>query len=155
GYTMPQMLTLRSTAFAALHERYDLIGFDPRGVGYSTRAECSQGDGGGGIDPPVGPITEAQARQLYDSVLAGNQACFASNSVFLRQLTTANVARDLDRIRGSLGLRTIDYFGVSWGTLLGSVYRSLFPATIGRMWLDSVVGPHGNRLDARAADTTA
>jgi len=73
----------------------------------------------------------------------------------LRQLTTANVARDLDRVRRALRLDRISYFGASWGTLLGSVYRSLYPRSVARMWLDSVVGPTANRLDSRFHDTTA
>jgi pimeloyl-ACP methyl ester carboxylesterase len=74
---------------------------------------------------------------------------------FLLQLTTANVARDLDQVRRALGERAISYFGASWGTLLGAVYRSMFPASVRRMWLDSVVGPRANRLDVRTADTAA
>ncbi|GAB3818761.1 alpha/beta hydrolase [Micromonospora zhanjiangensis] len=67
------------------------------------------------------------------------------------------MARDLDRIRQALGEGRMSYFGVSWGTQLGAVYRSMFPATIGRMWLDSVVSPRAYdlayRFDASARAT--
>ena len=155
GYLMPQTLSLASSQVAALAERYDLIGFDPRGIGYSTKVDCPRPDDDGPIEIPPGPLTETTAKQLYDSQAAANRACWQSNPAFLRQLTTANVARDLDQVRRALGLQRISYFGVSWGTLLGSVYRSLYPQSVARMWLDSVVGPTANRLDSRFHDVTA
>ncbi|MFD0522999.1 alpha/beta fold hydrolase [Paractinoplanes durhamensis] len=90
---------------------------------------------------------------MYDQQVRVYQACWQSNPAFLSQLTTANVARDLDRVRQALKLSRISYFGVSWGTLLGAVYRSLYPSSVARMWLDSVVGPNGNRFDVRVHDT--
>jgi pimeloyl-ACP methyl ester carboxylesterase len=155
GYLMPQFLSLASPQVATLAERYDLIGFDPRGIGYSTKVTCPRPDDNGPIEFPPGPITEATAKQVYDGQVAANRACWQSNPAFLRQLTTANVARDLDRVRRALGLERISYFGASWGTLLGSVYRSLYPQSVARMWLDSVVGPTANRLDSRFHDVTA
>ncbi|WP_203828247.1 alpha/beta fold hydrolase [Actinoplanes palleronii] len=156
GYLMPHQLTLTSPQFAALNDRYDLIGFDPRGVGYSTRAECARpGDDVVPPEIPAGPLTEATAKKIYDFQVAQNQACWASDPTFLRQLTTTDVARDLDRVRAALGVQKISYFGVSWGTLLGQVFRSLYPGSVDRMWLDSVVGPTANRLDSRFHDVTA
>ncbi len=169
GYLVPETLLLTGSTIASLNDRYDLIGFDPRGVGYSTKANCqSQGgppptpgdpppspsdpppdqDG-----PPPGPLTEELARQFYADQVRISQACLRTDPDLLLQLTTANVARDLNQVRRALHEPTISYFGVSWGTLLGAVYRSMFPATVSRMWLDSVVGPTANRLDVRAADT--
>ena len=138
-----------------LNDRYDLIGFDPRGVGYSTKVNCpdlpSPGTG------TYGPITEAVARQAYNDEMRSNQACSSYDPAFLRGLTTANVARDLDQVRTALHQRTISFFGVSWGTWLGAVYRSLFPGSVERMWLDSTAIPNP-RLDAFAqghAEATA
>jgi pimeloyl-ACP methyl ester carboxylesterase len=156
GYLMPQQLALQSPQVAALNDRYDLIGFDPRGVGYSTKVDCPPpGEDDEPVKIPPGPITEATAKMLYDGQVTGNKACWQSNPTFLAQLTTANVARDLNQVRQALRLAQVSYFGVSWGTLLGAVYRSMFPQTVARMWLDSVVGPHGNRLDVRSHDTLA
>jgi pimeloyl-ACP methyl ester carboxylesterase len=155
GYLMPHSLSLASPQVAALADRYDLIGFDPRGIGYSTKIGCPHPDDDGPIEIPTGPLTEATAKQLYDGQVAANRACWQSNPAFLQQLTTANVARDLDQVRRALDLERISYFGVSWGTLLGSVYRSLYPQSVARMWLDSVVGPTANRLDSRFHDVTA
>jgi pimeloyl-ACP methyl ester carboxylesterase len=60
----------------------------------------------------------------------------------LPHLTTANVARDMDRIRRALGERTVSYYGISWGTYVGSMYRALFPRTVDRMVIDSSVDPN-------------
>jgi len=156
GYLMPHKLVLISPQFGALAEKYDLIGFDPRGVGYSTRADCaSPGDDVRPPEIPPGPLSKATAKKIYEYQVAVNKACWESNSAFLGQLTTANVARDLEQVRAALGLRKLSYFGVSWGTLLGQVYRSLYPRSVDRMWLDSVVGPTANRLDSRFHDVTA
>jgi pimeloyl-ACP methyl ester carboxylesterase len=139
GYLMPVQLALPGSPSAALNKRYDLIGFDPRGVGYSTRADCPGLSQGRQTAP--GPLTEAEARQAYDVQVAANRACAMSDPVLLSQLTTANVARDVNEVRIALHLPKISFFGVSWGTALGAYYRTLFPGTVSRMWLDSVMGP--------------
>jgi pimeloyl-ACP methyl ester carboxylesterase len=140
GYLMPVQVLLRAGSGAGLNERYDLIGFDPRGVGYSTKVNCPRPDQQPG-PPPPGPLTEDAARRLYAEQVAANTACGRSDPAFLGQLTTANVARDLDRIRTGLGERRLNFLGVSWGTWLGVVYRTLFPQGVGRMLLDSVAIP--------------
>ncbi|OLE23641.1 MAG: hypothetical protein AUG49_15515 [Catenulispora sp. 13_1_20CM_3_70_7] len=153
GYLMPARLMLENSTNARLNEDFDLIGIDPRGIGYSTSYDCPTGDGPdpGGAPPAPGPLTEAEAKQLYDQVSASNAACSTSNPAFLRQLTTSNAARDLDMIRRGLHERKASYFGASWGTQLGAVYRSMFPETIDRMWLDSVVSPDAYNLSYRFA----
>jgi pimeloyl-ACP methyl ester carboxylesterase len=151
GYLMPTRLIMQSPTNARLNQRYDMIGFDPRGVGYSTKVDCPEL--ARGTTPPPGPPTEKAARQAYARQVAANQACAKHDPAFLSQLTTANVACDLDQIRAALREATISYLGTSWGTALGVNYRSLFPRRVARMWLDSVMGP-GFRLDAYA-DITA
>src|SRR4051794_9206985 len=88
GYLVPISLILRGNA--ALNERYDLIGFDPRGIGYSTKVNCPPPDRG--TPPAPGPLTEATAKQLYDDTVRMNQACWKTDPALLGQLTTANVA---------------------------------------------------------------
>jgi len=152
GYLMPVQLLTRGDA-DGLNQRYDLIGFDPRGVGYSTKMDCPPPEGDPG-PRPVGPMTQAAARRLYDVEVQANAACGRSDPAFLGQLTTANVARDLDRIRSALREPKLNFIGVSWGTWLGVVYRSLFPAGVGRMFLDSVAIPRFSLVafeDGRAA----
>src|SRR5207302_872937 len=89
GYLLPLQLVIQNTASAKLNDRYDLIGFDPRGVGYSTKVNCPELTGGG--QPPPGPISEQEARQAYDSQVTANNACARRAAAFLRQLTSPNV----------------------------------------------------------------
>ncbi|MFC7586157.1 alpha/beta fold hydrolase [Nonomuraea antimicrobica] len=150
GYLMPIELVTKGVP---LDERHDLIGFDPRGVGRSTKTACALSPG----ESQPGPVTEERARRVYDETAARNQACARSNPAFLRQLTAANAARDLDRIRAALGEPKISFYGVSWGTWLGAVLRSLYGDKVHRMWLDSVAPPdrgrdHAAELRAMASD---
>ncbi|MEU6711887.1 alpha/beta fold hydrolase [Nonomuraea sp. NPDC046802] len=150
GYLMPIELVTKGVP---LDERYDLIGFDPRGVGRSTKTACTLNPG----RTRPGPVTEEQARMLYDDTAAKNRACAQSNPAFLGQLTAANVARDIDRIRAALSEPKISFYGISWGTWLGTLLRSLHGDKVHRMWLDSVAPPergrdHAAELRARAAD---
>lgn len=137
GYLMPLQLAVQSSPAAGLNTRYDLLGVDLRGIGYSSKLECSPAP----RQPQDPTLTLAQARQLYDAQAAANQACVAKDPAFMAQETTANAARDLNQLRIALHQDELSYLGLSWGTALGAVYRSLFPATAGRMWLDSVMGP--------------
>ncbi|WNV88521.1 alpha/beta fold hydrolase [Umezawaea sp. Da 62-37] len=155
GYLMGvQIGSLTTDEAARLGDRYDLIGFDPRGVGLSTHVDCEPLEHEG--EPPTGPITKEAAKAEYDLEVAFNKACGDSDPEFLRRLTTENVARDLDLVRGALHERKMNFLGVSWGTWLGAVYRSAFPATAGRVFLDSVAPPHfriDDFEDARAMAT--
>jgi len=143
GYLMPTRIVSNPNT-AALNERYDLIGFDPRGVGYSSKLDCAPP--GPLPEPQPGPVTEQYARLIYERDVALNEACGRTDPEFIGQLTTASVARDLDRVRAALGERKFSFFGVSWGTWLGALYRNLFPQRVERMWLDSTAIP-GHRFD--------
>lgn len=156
GYLTPLYLVLAhgNGTGEALNGKYDLIGFDPRGVGYSTKVDCPDPD----PLPAMGPgrTTEDQARAVYAAVSADNTACAEKDPAFLGQLTTANVARDLDRIRAGVGEQKWSYLGTSWGSELGAMYRGMFPDAVTRMWLDSPAPPYvdsGRYASARAAAT--
>jgi pimeloyl-ACP methyl ester carboxylesterase len=135
GLTMPDFVL----AFDAkdLGKRFDLIGFDPRGVGASTRLRCAVDDS---ASPPA-DITKKAARRLATAQAKANTACARTDLALTRELTTANVARDMDRIRIALGERKLNYLGISWGTALGAHYRTLFGQRVGRMVIDSPVPP--------------
>ncbi|WP_329427183.1 alpha/beta hydrolase [Streptosporangium sp. NBC_01495] len=169
GYLMPIDTVMRNKEAARLGDRYDLIGFDPRGVGYSTKIDCLPSGPGGGEPPPSpgegepppspggekpGPLTEEAAKLIYDRGVAMNDACGRSDPAFLGRLTTVNVARDLDRVRIALGEKKWNFLGVSWGTRLGVIYRSTFPGKVNRMFLDSVVSPRYS-VDDFVVDTAA
>ncbi|KOG43032.1 alpha/beta hydrolase [Streptomyces resistomycificus] len=140
-------LTLAGFVASALPEavasQYDVIGFDPRGVGASKPAlDCRPGH----FDPvrpdslPSGPSVEkanlARARSFAT-------ACGEKYASVLPYVNTLSAVRDMDAIRRALGAEKINYFGYSYGTYLGAVYGKLYPERVRRLVLDSVVDPTG------------
>jgi pimeloyl-ACP methyl ester carboxylesterase len=122
--------------------RYDLIGFDPRGVAHSTPVTC-------GLTPVISDQTKvipypSPSGDISENIaFAGRmaRACHERSGDLLRFVTTANTARDMDRIRAALGENKISYLGYSYGTYLGAVYANLFPERTDRFVLDSAVDP--------------
>ncbi|TDW24437.1 pimeloyl-ACP methyl ester carboxylesterase [Kribbella kalugense] len=151
GYLDPVMRVARNNDMAKLNERYDIIGLDPRGVGYSTKVSCDLGARG---PAAPGPLTEAAAKKIYEAQVSANQKCANSDPAFIGQLTTDNVAKDVDRVRAALGDRKLNLLGFSWGTYLGAAYRSLFPAHTGRVFLDSPAPPW-TRVDRHFQESAA
>ncbi|MFN0092574.1 MAG: alpha/beta fold hydrolase, partial [Acidimicrobiales bacterium] len=128
-----------------LAERFDLVGFDPRGVGASAGIRCDPHRGQGA------PL-ELEARQRWFGELAA--ACTAAHGDVLAHLTTRNTARDLDRIRAALGEPKLTYLGFSYGTLLGAVYAQLFPGNVRALVLDGAdpdIGPRQRLSDQAVA----
>ncbi|NLU74683.1 alpha/beta hydrolase [Streptomyces sp. HNM0575] len=123
--------------------QYDVIGFDPRGVGKSEPAlDCKPGH----FDPvrpdsvPGSKKDElANVKRAKDFALA----CGKKHGKLLRHINTVNAVKDMDRIRTALGAKKINYFGYSYGTYLGAVYSKLFPDHVRRAVLDSIVDPDG------------
>lgn len=122
---------------ASVLDSYDLIGFDPRGVGRSTPMSCGLADPG--VPFPY-PAADGSIQQNVAAARATAQTC-APISGELQYFNTANTARDLDRIRQALGTPKISYWGQSYGTYLGSVYTTLFPQRTDRMVLEGNVDP--------------
>ncbi|SEF54148.1 alpha/beta hydrolase fold [Nonomuraea solani] len=126
-------------------ERYDIVGFDPRGVGGSEPAvRC--------VDPAAyykAPRPDAVPHgKAHEKVLLARAAEYAGRcghlwSWLLPHLTTENTARDMDRVRAALGEEKISYLGYSYGTYLGAVYATLFPNRVKRLIMDSTVDPSG------------
>ncbi|MFF2848970.1 alpha/beta hydrolase [Streptomyces sp. NPDC058001] len=123
--------------------QYDVIGFDPRGVGRSTPAiDCRPGQFDP-VRPPSVPTTQAIEQANLDRAEAFARACGKKYADLLPHLGTVSAVRDMDAIRAALGARTINYFGYSYGTYLGAVYGKLYPDRVRRMVLDSIVDPTG------------
>jgi len=140
GVLLPADVNLGKTG--ELGKRFDVIGFDPRGVGDSTpRLACPPEVGFTDLTPD-----REEARQQTAERVKLTRACAATDAALTASLTTENIARDLDRIREALGEQKLSYFGISWGTALGGSYQTLFPQQVNRMVLDSVVTPDG-RMD--------
>ncbi|MCD9589917.1 alpha/beta hydrolase [Streptomyces sp. 8ZJF_21] len=142
GSGLPYAVTKRAKLPESVRRSYDIIGFDPRGVGHSTPADCGRMGGlfdGPGADPvPVGPRAE---RAHLRSLRRMADDCAAGAGGALPYLSTEQTAHDMDAIRAALGERRTGFLGVSYGSYLGAAYAAHFPRRVSRMVLDSVVGP--------------
>ncbi|WP_082492146.1 alpha/beta hydrolase [Leifsonia sp. Root4] len=129
---------------ADLIENYDVIGFDPRGVGGSTAVSCFDAAGMDAYlyDIPAAPRNTPEwdaERTALDQSFA--DACEANSGGILPFITTVNSARDMDLIRAVLGDTKLNYLGYSYGTFLGASYANLYPQKTGRLVLDGAVDP--------------
>jgi pimeloyl-ACP methyl ester carboxylesterase len=141
--------------FDALNERFDLIGFDPRGTGSTT----------GAVDCQVNQETQGVARQPFPRPTSDLRAYFAQSRAYVRRcaqlnprdilehLSTADVARDMDQIRRSLGEARISYLGFSYGTFLGTTYGRLFPNHVRGLVLDGALNADEFLSDPLKAST--
>ncbi|MFE1771002.1 alpha/beta hydrolase [Streptomyces sp. NPDC059008] len=134
--------------------RYDLVGFDPRGIAGSGQIKCPDGVAQGPENPPR---TVAEAEKTFADATRRAQACRKASGAVLGHMDSVSVARDLDVLRTVLGDAKLNYTGVSYGTFIGQQYMKLFPGKVGRMVLDGVVNPAADmrqvaRLDVKTAD---
>lgn len=128
---------------ATLRASFNLVSFDPRGVGQSDPVECTTPSGLRRwlqLDPA--PSTPTQIAAVVAATKAFDQGCgSAVPRDVLASLSTAVTARDLDRLRQALGQSKLDYLGFSYGTYLGALYAQEFPGEVGVMVLDGAVDP--------------
>jgi pimeloyl-ACP methyl ester carboxylesterase len=127
---------------SSVTDSYDLIGMDPRGVRHSAPVSCgfTNEQGHTGNIPPYAPDRAAVAKQAKIAKAVADQCAANDKDGTLRHITTANTARDMDRIRTALGEEKISFFGVSYGSALGAAYASLFAERADRVVLDSNLG---------------
>ena len=127
--------------FADLNKRFDIVGFDPRGVGQSTPSiDCRVNQEQLGIYSQPVPTPQTLDRAAYIAkVKAYVNACVQKNGEILRHVSTANVARDMDALRAAVGDRKLNYLGFSYGTFLGATYAALFPHNYRALVLDGPV----------------
>ena len=131
---------------AGVRARYDIVGFDPRGVQASRpNIDCITD---AQLDRDISSATSVDnaAAQLRDAKAFANGCAKRSPSLY-GQVGTRDAAKDLDILRGALGEKKLDYLGKSYGTLLGATYAETFPDRVGRMVLDGVLDPS---LDAES-----
>jgi pimeloyl-ACP methyl ester carboxylesterase len=126
----------------AVRDRFDLIGFDPRGVADNIPIHCATNelyDRYLAVDP--NPDNEAE----FQAIVAANEeftkGCEKENSAVLPFVSTEDVVRDMDQIRAALGEETISYMGFSYGTYLGAKYVEAFPKRVRAFMLDGVLDP--------------
>lgn len=125
-----------------LAQRYDIVGFDPRGVSRSAPVEClntAQLDAYLSEDPV--PSTQSEINQEIASDRNFGKQCEAKSSKILPYVGTNNAARDMDVLRGALGDKKLNYMGKSYGTFLGATYAQEFPTHVGRFVLDGALNP--------------
>ena len=134
----------------SVREQFDVIGFDPRGVGESTAVRCFDAPE---MDAYLFDIpenrrgTDAWAEELRERHAAFAEACDAHSEGIIPFITTENSARDMDLLRAVLGDRELNYLGYSYGTFLGATYAKLFPDKVGRLVLDGAVDPAISNLE--------
>lgn len=125
-----------------VRERYDIVGFDPRGVGESSPIDCLDdaeldeflsADGTPDDDDEV-----AELQELVDDFVAG---CQSRSGDLLPHIGTHDVARDVDVLRAALGDEKLNFMGKSYGTFIGAVYADMFPDRVGRLVLDGAIDP--------------
>jgi pimeloyl-ACP methyl ester carboxylesterase len=141
----PTVQTLRGAIDrfpAVVRDRFDIVGFDPRGTGDSRAIDCfddATADRLNTEDPTPDDAVELHA--FYDRAQndPDDQACITRFGTWLAQIGTVNVARDLDRIRVALRERTLNFLGYSYGTVLGAAYTRSFPTRVRAMVLDAAV----------------
>jgi pimeloyl-ACP methyl ester carboxylesterase len=125
----------------AILDRYDIVGFDPRGVSRSAPIRClndKELDANNNSDSK--PDNEKEFLQTLNDTKKYVQICKDKNK-HLTSYSTANVARDMDILREALGDKQLNYMGKSYGTYLGTLYAQFFPDKVGRVVLDGAVDP--------------
>ncbi|MGX5187942.1 alpha/beta hydrolase [Streptomyces avermitilis] len=136
-----------ATTVSKLHERYDLVSWDPRGVAASEGVRCRSDQAiqaAESVDATPDDSTEQQV-YLKDSADFG-KGCEKAAGKLMSHVSTTDTARDMDLMRQVLGDRKMHYFGISYGTELGGVYAHLFPKNVGRLALDAVVDPSADTV---------
>ncbi|GGZ96355.1 alpha/beta hydrolase [Streptomyces echinoruber] len=123
--------------FMDLTNGYDVVGFDPRGVGRSSPVSCGDTPGGA-LGAVAGGDAVRDPGTVLEQLRRAAAECARHSGPVLRHIGTVNVARDLDVIRQALGDRKLNYLGFSYGSRLGAVYAAQFPHLVGRMALDGV-----------------
>jgi pimeloyl-ACP methyl ester carboxylesterase len=124
--------------------RFDVVGFDPRGVAGSDPLHCFASERAlvryfTGL--PVFPYRARQFRTFFNRYSGLAAECLDDRQRVARHMSTADVARDLDLLRRAVGDRRLTYFGVSYGSYLGTTYANLFPGRVRALAIDGVLDP--------------
>ncbi|MBG6213292.1 MAG: alpha/beta hydrolase [Cryobacterium sp.] len=135
---------------ATLQASFDIVGFDPRGVGRSSAVSCYDS---AQMDEYIYGLTVAERgtdawiAELSASADAFAAACAEQTGPLLGTVDTKSAARDLDLLRAVLGDTHLNYLGFSYGTYLGATYAELFPEKVGRLVLDGAVDPSTSNFE--------
>ncbi|MCT4355412.1 alpha/beta hydrolase [Streptomyces sp. Je 1-79] len=143
GASGVDILPRAAQEYGDLNRRYDLVGFDPRGVARSAGVVCRDDKELAAAEArtDVTPDTAAEEAAYVADGASFGAGCARRSGTVIRHTTTSHTARDLDLIRHVLGDEKLNYFGISYGTQLGAAYAHQFPSRVGRTVLDAVVDP--------------
>jgi pimeloyl-ACP methyl ester carboxylesterase len=150
--------SMASTLPPSVRERFDLVGFDPRGVANSTPAVWCNSDADNDrlrADPTV-EYTQAGVDHIEKENKEFVQRCEDKmGKEFLANSGTANVAKDLDAIRAGLGDEKLTYLGYSYGTRIGALYAEAYPDKVRAMILDGAVDPNADQIEEEIRQAAA
>jgi pimeloyl-ACP methyl ester carboxylesterase len=142
--------------------RFDIIGFDPRGIARSRPLECfaTFEDFLAVLEvaPFAFPVTRAEERLWIERDGLISDACAGFAGPIIDHMSTANVARDMDLLRRAVGDEKMTYYGVSYGSYVGSTYASMFPDRVRAVAIDAVIDPisyatgRGNEAETLPSD---
>ena len=140
---LPDWLPLFSQT---MRDRFDLISWDPRGIGDSTAVQCfanpdDEAKFFTGVPQQAFPVGLLEKVAWLRRFAAFDRICLRRNGALLSHTSTADTARDMDLLRQAVGERTLNYLGTSYGTFLGAVYANLFPNAVRAMILDGNLTP--------------
>lgn len=141
------MMPSYGESVSSLHERYDLVSWDPRGVAASEGVRCRADeaiDAAETVDST--PDTPAEEQAYLKDAADFGKGCRKAAGKLMSHVSTTDTARDMDLMRYVLGDEKMHYFGISYGTELGGVYAHLFPERVGRVVLDAVVDPDADTM---------
>ncbi|WP_245865931.1 alpha/beta hydrolase [Prauserella marina] len=124
-----------------LHERFDIVGFDPRGIHESTPLRCFTDDEEAAKLAGTFPVTIQEKKRRIAETAEATASCAENAGPLVNHMSTANVARDMDLLRQAIGEQQLSYYGISYGSHLGTVYANLFPDKVGSVVIDAVLDP--------------
>jgi pimeloyl-ACP methyl ester carboxylesterase len=136
---------------AEIRDRFDIVGWDPRGTGGSAPVDCVDDVDRYFAEPDPSPDDDAENQVLVDRAQEFDNACEEAAGDLLGQISTVDTANDLERIRIALGENTISYMGFSYGSELGATYATLFPRSIRAMVLDGAIDPDLDSIETARA----
>jgi pimeloyl-ACP methyl ester carboxylesterase len=142
----------------SVRERFDLVGFDPRGVANSTPAAWCNSDADNDrlrADPTVEYTPEGVAHIENENKKFVQRCVDKMGKEFLANLGTVNVAKDLDAIRAGLGDQKLTYLGYSYGTRIGALYAEAYPDKVRAMILDGAVDPNADQIEEEIRQAAA
>jgi pimeloyl-ACP methyl ester carboxylesterase len=141
---------------SGLRARFDMVGFDPRGVGQSAPIRClSDAQLDTFTQAPATPADPQQQSQLVQLAQSFAQACHQRAGAELAHVSTADAARDMDVLRAALGDPKLTFYGASYGTFLGALYAEQFPGKVRALVLDSSLDPAMTADESDAQQATS